>query len=517
MNKDDFAYDVLSYPSGTFAQTHPDRLAAIGKFYGISTASPECCRVLELGCGDGSNLNWLAYSHPGSEFVGVDLGQTHIEEAKNAADELGLRNVRFDKTDVMEIEPEEYGKFDFIIAHGLFSWVPERVRRKILSLYRQLLIANGIGFVSYNVFPGSHRRRIARNAMRFHTKDIEDPMKQVEEGMSFVKFLVENPDVDPLYRELLKYELDGMQDREKSNIFHDDLAEENQPFYLSEFMNMAEAMELQYLSDAANFTSQPRKLSPETIEAINKLSGKIIELEQYVDFITCPRFRQTLLCHKEQTLDASFSPEKIEDLFISSNLRPVSETVNLADKQLESFSNPKGAMAETDHPLSKAVLLYFYENGSHPVAFDELVSKGLEMLADAGIEVENATQQANVVAGLLFQLYSPDSLWFGTSQSRASASVSERPKASDFARLQLGKGKNVTTFHGLNLEVNNDFTRELLLLLDGSRDKDELLEMLTKIFYSGENDMDVDKLREQLHLSLEESLSGMAKVGLLIG
>ncbi len=116
----DLAYEAIPYPSFTFPQTHPDRLASMAEFLGMTPASPEKSRVLELGCGDGSNLLSFAYTMPSSEFVGIDLAKIHIDKANSGASDLGFSNISFHCQDLMEFERERFGKFDFIIAHGLF-------------------------------------------------------------------------------------------------------------------------------------------------------------------------------------------------------------------------------------------------------------------------------------------------------------------------------------------------------------------------------------------------------------
>src|SRR5689334_17103178 len=108
MMTEPFAYDELPYPGKFFVQTRPNRLAAVGILYGMKPADAEHCRVLELGCGNGSNLIGQAYSLPNSEFVGVDLSHVHIEEANNAAAELDLQNVEFRQMDVMDMTVEEF-------------------------------------------------------------------------------------------------------------------------------------------------------------------------------------------------------------------------------------------------------------------------------------------------------------------------------------------------------------------------------------------------------------------------
>ena len=152
-------YDLISYPAMPRQQTHPDRLAAVGKLFGMKPAPVERCRVLEIGCSDGGNLIPMACALPESRFVGLDLAAGPITEGKNAARDLKLDNLALHACDLREID-ESWGEFDYILAHGLYSWVPPEVRERILSVCRERLSADGIAFISYNAYPGGHIRQI---------------------------------------------------------------------------------------------------------------------------------------------------------------------------------------------------------------------------------------------------------------------------------------------------------------------------------------------------------------------
>src|SRR3981081_835880 len=119
-------YDQVAYRTWPIPQTHPDRLATIALLHGMEPRAIDQCRVLELGCGDGSNLIPMAYGLPGSEFVGVDLAATAVSSGAAASSALGLRNVVLHHLDVMDVS-DAFGAFDYIIAPGLYSWVPEPV------------------------------------------------------------------------------------------------------------------------------------------------------------------------------------------------------------------------------------------------------------------------------------------------------------------------------------------------------------------------------------------------------
>ena len=236
-----FTYDVMPYPSKFFLQTHPDRLAALGIFFGMNPPKVETCRVLELGCGNGCNLIAHAYNMPEAKFVGVDLAENHIADAKRGAAELNLQNVEFEQMDVMEMSVENFGKFDYIIAHGLFSWVPDFVREKVLALYREMLTENGIGYISYNAYPGAHSRDMVRRIMRFYTQNYDEPMEKVGKAISLLSFLNEYSVEKDSYRAILQSELKRHFEHEAADIFHDDLADCYNPFYFYEFAELLEA------------------------------------------------------------------------------------------------------------------------------------------------------------------------------------------------------------------------------------------------------------------------------------
>src|SRR5262249_26620757 len=147
------AYDEVVYPSYVYSQTHPDRLATIATLLGMNPTSVESCRVLELGCGAGGNLIPMAFDLSESGFVGIDLAGSAISQGRELIKALGLKNISLQQADLMDLS-SELGKFDYIIAHGLFSWVPEVVRDRILAICRAHLAPEGVAYISYNAYPG---------------------------------------------------------------------------------------------------------------------------------------------------------------------------------------------------------------------------------------------------------------------------------------------------------------------------------------------------------------------------
>ncbi len=179
------SYDDVLYPSLTHLQTHPDRLATLAALFEMQPAPVPTSRILELATGQGGNLIPLAVSYPNSHCFGVDLSQRQIESGQAVIDSLGLKNINLRTQSILDF-PADAGKFDYINAHGVYSWVPEPVRDKILQICRDHPAPHGVAIVSDNTFPGWHQRRIIRDMMLFHTKRFTEPAKRIEQAKTFL-------------------------------------------------------------------------------------------------------------------------------------------------------------------------------------------------------------------------------------------------------------------------------------------------------------------------------------------
>src|SRR5207245_5150289 len=217
------AYDTVPYPGHALAQAHPDRLATIATLFGMKPAEVNRSRVLELGCGDGLNLTSVASGLPEAKCIGIDLAAAGLQKGQERARYLGLKNIELRQLNILDVS-ESLGCFDFIIAHGIYSWVPETVRDKLLAICKQNLARNGVVYVSYNTYPGGHMRDLAREMMRFHVSEFDDPLQHVTPARSLIKFIIDSGSEPDLYRMVLQKELERMNEFTDSALFHDDLA-----------------------------------------------------------------------------------------------------------------------------------------------------------------------------------------------------------------------------------------------------------------------------------------------------
>ena len=167
------SYNDVLYTSFPDPARHPDRLATIGTLLGLDVAPTATCRVLEFACGDGTNLVPIAATLPNASFVGFDFATRPIAHARSMARDLGLTNIHLLELDLRQL-PADLGSFDYVIAHGFYSWIPAEVRVHLMPLIARHLAPNGVALVSYNTLPGCHMRRAVWDMIKYHTRDIAD-------------------------------------------------------------------------------------------------------------------------------------------------------------------------------------------------------------------------------------------------------------------------------------------------------------------------------------------------------
>jgi SAM-dependent methyltransferase len=509
-----FSYDVMPYPSKFFLQTHPDRLAGLATLFGMKPATVETCRVLELGCGNGSNLISHAFNLPDARFVGVDLAENHITDAKRAAEELNLKNVEFYRMDVMEMSVQEFGTFDYVIAHGLFSWVPDFVRERVLALYREFLTESGVGYISYNAFPGAHHRQMVQNMMRFHARHFDEPLEKVGKAVSFLAFLGENATEKEIFAPILQAELKRHFEHDAADIFHDDLSDLNVAFYFHEFAALLKKNDLQYLAEAELHAMGTQSLSAEAREFIESLDD-FVEREQYLDFFRGRIFRQTLFCRAEIELNRNPEPAVISRFRLASSIRAVAAAPELATPKKERFVGLKGVGIEIDHPLTKAALVILGEVWGRAVAFPELLQKARETIEKEGYETENWDEQFYITSAILMQICRGTALIeLHLFQPEAFTEVSERPAVNRLALWQLPQANNVLTRLNLDVKIEDEVSRHLLKICDGTRDHGELLKEMREFIEQSEDLEDRETLLKDLPEWLAESLAQLAKLGM---
>jgi len=499
------AYDEVSYATYPREQTHPDRLAALAALLGMNPAPVERCRVLELGCGDGGNLIPMAMGLPESTLVGIDSAETPISRGRELVQRLGLKNVRLEAMDIMDFGADR-GQFDYIIAHGLFSWVPPRVQEQILAICRTHLAPQGVAFISYNALPGWHLRTIARDIMRFHTEHFEDPAQKVAQARAILNFVARAvPEKNETWRRILADEEAHV--AVYPGVFHDHLEPENHPFYFHQFMARAEAAGLQYLADAEFSTMHDRYLEPDVRATLNRLGGHdILIKEQFLDFINGQGFRRSLLCHAEVDLSRAFAPERMRMFSFSCNARVIDEDGQplgfparpVLSDQAVIFQAASGSLLQPAHPVPREALLGLIAAFPARESFDALAER-----TAADEEGQNA------LAEILLGAVSADIAGLHRHRPAFAAVAGERPLASPLARIQALEGLKVVNLAHQMVDLENTGLQYLLPLLDGTRDRQTLAEAIHTAAES-------ETIPDRPAMDLEAALRTLARHALLM-
>ena len=314
INRDN--YDTVIYSGGIFSNTHPDHLYCLGKLYGLNPAAAEKCRVLEIGCAIGSNLLPLAMAFPDSDFVGIDLAPKQIQEAESLKKESGLKNIRFINASITELK-EDIGKFDYVICHGVFSWVPKVVQDAILATCRDNLNEDGMAIISYNTKPGWCHIAPIRDAMYMHGNRFNEPKDKLAQAKAYMKFILEAmPNRTEGVGKMLQDKYDMFMKSKDYYLYHELLEPDNTPLYFTEFMEMAKEHNLQYLSETAPQYMMNNNLSQKFLDIAKQATDRVI-IEQMHDFITNRQFRSTILVKEGKKLNMQWTPEAIEKFAFS--------------------------------------------------------------------------------------------------------------------------------------------------------------------------------------------------------
>lgn len=439
-------YDLVRYPTFPQFQTHPDRLAAVGRLFGMNPAPVEACRVLEIGCGSGGNLIPMAYALPHSRFTGVDLASDPVADGMGMIRDLGLGNIVLESRDLREIGPEA-GEFDYILAHGVYSWVPEEVREGLLSACRACLAPEGIAFISFNSYPGGHVRQMLREMMLHHVRETEDPAERIRQARELLESLLVTHHWPKAWQEMRDREVKAMLKWHDGSLYHDELAPFNQRFYLHEFAAAAGRHQLQYLGEA-----DPHQMFDPS-QGAEGLAGGVLERMQHLDFLKARRFHQALVCRAERTLNRSITPQQMSGFLFSSSGRRED------DGQIAGLRGVR--ISEADE-ASCSVALALGAVYPLPAAFEELVPY-----------VGNEEVLCEILFALVITGFADLHVFDFPCEER----VTERPRVSRLARYQAALSAFVTTARHDTVELD-EIGRRLVQLADGTRGVAEIAQAL---------------------------------------
>jgi methyltransferase-like protein/ubiquinone/menaquinone biosynthesis C-methylase UbiE len=513
------SYERMPYPSGSHHLSHPQHVAAMAIVYGLDPPPPERCRVLELGCSDGGNLIAAAASLPESQFVGIDFSPRQIELGRAFLGDMQMRNVELRVQSIMDVDAS-IGTFDYIIAHGVLSWVAEDVREKIFEICRKQLAPDGIAYISYNAYPGWRQREMVRDMALYHTRNESDPAVAAQRAIELVRFAADvsgsQMDAHSIALRVAREQIDEHAG-DPTYVLHDFLEETNRPLYFHEFMARAEEHGLQYVAESEPGITEVETLSPAVGAKLREYAKNRVELEQYVDFVTNRLFRRSLLCHAGSKVERTVTPQRLRRLHMTTIAKPVGDNPDLREGVTEAFRNERGAVFSTTHPLAKAGLVSLAAAWPRTMTFDEMlndVRKRLRVTASIG-DADLTDLVGSLHASGVVELLAAPVICTNT--------VSNKPMASELVRHQASRGALVTNQRRRVVKMDDPTALFILTKLDGTRDHAALVRLLDGEAQAGRLSLSMDgnavsPERRPLVIQavLEHALRKMAEYALLV-
>jgi methyltransferase-like protein len=416
---------------------------------------------------------------------------------------------------------DSYGTFDYVVCHGVFSWVPRDVQEAILAVCARRLAPNGVAYVSYNTYPGWHMRGMIRDMLRYHALRFDSPQERIGQARALLDFLAQSTKQDAgAYGALLRTELAVLRDQSDHYLYHEQLEEVNEPLYFHQFAARAAAHGLRYLGESRITTMMTGNFGPDVQKTLALLATDQVQAEQYLDFVRNRTFRETLLVRAGQSPDWAVAPERAFGLHVASPARPVGRT-DLASAAPARFQSASGMAVATASPLSKAAMVLLGEAWPGTVPFGELL-RG----AAAKLGREPADEDAESLAVNLLNTYiSSDLIELHAGPVRFARVPFERPVALPHARVLAAEARAVVANRRHEPVRLADFARQLLPLLDGTRDRASLADSLAAKALAGELTVqkagkpvtDPAELRESLAALLGPALDQLARDALLAG
>jgi methyltransferase-like protein/ubiquinone/menaquinone biosynthesis C-methylase UbiE len=463
-------YDAMAYDAWEHVHAHPDRIAAAAALRGFAAAPVDRCRVLEVACGIGGNLLPMAEQMPGSRFVGIDLSPRQIESGAALVRELGLTNIELRCQDLMDF-PEDAGEFDYIIAHGFYSWVPAVVRRKLFDVCQRHLSKNGLAFVSYNVLPGWRTKGVIRDMMVYNARGAADAAERVKRGREIVKFMGEYALGTTYYQGLIHEFEPPIVNGHDSHVLHEHLEVVNDAFYLRDFVKDAGASGLSLVGDANAKEEYWGWIPVAARERISEFSADAVERDQYVDFLMNRMFRRSVLCRSEArpgTTDALL--REVRKMYIAGNPAEKSMGTNGAGQAMVQFGTEPEQMQVSD-PRAIGAMRHLARAWPSAVAFSELAAVAVAHSPAGQADAEkNAAALAQVIE--MARVLGVVEIW-SRSTDFIARTAGEYPRATRVARWQAAHQPSITSLRHLRVKVN-DLLRDIVPLLDGTRDRNAL-------------------------------------------
>ena len=474
-------YEEVPYLGVADPESHIRCLHPLAAVHGISVAGAHDCRVLELGCAAGRNLIPQAVEYPGSRFIGADFSASQIAEGQAVIAELALDNIELRHAGIEQVDAS-WGQFDYIMCLGVFSWVTPDLQSRLLAICHDNLAPDGVALISFNAYPGWHQRTMVRDLLRYHVAAFSDRRQQISEARALLEFVAANCPGQMVHGRVFQSEREHLRTARDDYLFHEYLVDDNRPQYLHEFVQQAEGVGLQFVTDA-ELWRMSGAFMPAAVQPV-LANTPLLQRCQLLDFLRNETFHKALLCHRGVALRRDWNEETLQPFFISLAKKPKPVALDVSSEQPISIEFPFGALT-VSQPLGKAAIKHLIDTFPASVSLDQLHTAALAALPpDLRATVESQGNTHRLLAGSMLDALRAGLLRLDAAPPRFCDRVSHQPRMSPLARCLAARGNLVVSQRHDNVKLDSLQTF-LAPLIDGSRDASALVDAVEQAVADG--------------------------------
>lgn len=461
-----FAYDEVAYPAPVLSILTSDYLAAAGYMHGWRPPAPERASYLEIGCGDGYNLAGIGAVTPGGHCVGFDLSKAAVARGQAIVEAAGLRNVKISVGDIMDY-PRSGKVFDYIVSHGVYTWIPQHVRPAMLELIAKQLAPGGVAYVSFDALPAAGPKAYIHAFLMRELAGIEGFEQRCEQAVRLLAMMKRNQRPESRLTVQLDQLINDLPQFDPGYFFHDWLAEFYAPISLEEFGAAAAEHGLVRAGDAAMYDMFVGDLDSEARAMVEACGNDMARRSELVFAL-----RGAHLFRRELLVRADAPPPPLE---WSEGVRLLSfgysgnrETTEEEGKPAVRYTYGPKNSAVADDPNTIAVLDELHRWFPNERTFEQL-------LATTGVKV--ATLEKT-----LLQMGTTGIIDVHAMAQNFVTEPGEKPRVGQLIRSMLREGEEALSLRHHKLVEQNEMSRALVALCDGSRSRDELAATMAEMF-----------------------------------
>jgi SAM-dependent methyltransferase len=308
----------LAYTDNFFAELAPAHLNYVAVLNGYQPRSLDRpFTYCELGCGNGQTSTVLAAANPNGRFFACDINPTHVQTARRWVEVGQVENLTVLEASFDQMVGTDLPDFDFIVLHGVYSWINPSTRRAIIDFIQRKLNPGGLVYISYNCLPGwASLAPLQRLMTELGSPELADTAARVKPSLEFLKqlrdlkagYFAANPSASQF--------VDRIAGQPRSYVAHEYFNRNWTLFYASDVAQEMQAAKLTYVGSATLIENHRSVLMRQEAAALVAKQPTRERQELLKDFIINQRFRRDVFAKSTASLTVAEANRELERVAI---------------------------------------------------------------------------------------------------------------------------------------------------------------------------------------------------------